>query len=105
MAGGQSGLGVIGGEANGSVLSALSAAGGAAATVRSTWGGALVPSAAARAVTNAWQLLQRDLGSLASPRMTTASTLSVRSGFSELGRAGSEWTDRKSTRLLQSRQY
>src|ERR1700680_2233683 len=91
-AGGQTGLGTVaGGEANGTVLS-IRSTGGAIAIVRSTSGGALAPSAAARAVTNASQLPQRDRGSLASPRMMTASTLWLSSGFSELGKAGSMWT-------------
>src|SRR3984893_15109248 len=86
--GGQTGLGAVsGGAAKGSVLSILST-GGANSMVRSTGAGALVPSAPANAVTNASQLPQRERGSLASPRMMTASTVSLSSGLRALGLAG-----------------
>ena len=74
--------------ATGTVL----ASGDANAIVFSTAGAGEPASEALRAVTNASQLSQRAWGSLASPRMMTASTERVSAALRELGGGGSRWT-------------
>jgi hypothetical protein len=74
--------------ATGTVL----ASGDANATVLSTAGASAPASAALSAITNASQLPHLAWGSLARPRIMTASTDRVIAALRELGAGGSRWT-------------